>query len=218
MLKSARRSFARSFVPSLYVLLLTVAVAFTAQGSVIDTSPYDLEMSQGGGSGPDVAGGSFTADDDYLNSFTLYVGSVGGDPNNNLRAVIMAVEGGEPTGSPIWTSRAIQAPGALDEYLFVPNLPIQNGTEYFIGIDSGILTSALGGDFTIGLTSGDPLAGGQVFYKQNGAPFWLTSGASDIATRIEMSNALLQNPEPSTALLLGMGLAILGARKRSTSV
>ncbi len=222
MLKSARSSFVRRFILSNFALLLTAA--FAAQASVFDTTPYDLEMSQGGGSGPDIAGGSFTADDGFLNSFSLFVGSIGGNPNNNLKAIVLEVDDltGQPTGSPLWESDAFQAgnTSTLDQFVFSfeTALPLTIGTEYFIGIDSGLLTDATGGDFTIGLTSGDTLAGGQVFYRQNNAPFWLDSGASDVASRIVVSSSLVPTPEPSTALLVGMGLAFFGARKRLARV
>jgi hypothetical protein len=196
--------------------------AVSAHASVFETTPYDLEMSQGQFTGPDVAGGSFTADDDYLTSFTLWAGAIGGNPNNQLRAIVLEVDAftGQPSGTPLWQSDPFQASNtsALSEFLFQPTLPVTNGTEYFIGIDSGVLTDVTGGDFTIGLASGDPLAGGRVFYRQNNAPFWLDSSASDVASRIIVSRSLVPTPEPSTALLVGMGLAFFGARKRFARV
>lgn len=231
MLKSVRRTCVRSSVPSHSALVTTASVlaasALMLLGSVgsawavtvLDTSPYDLEMSQGGLSGPDVAGGTFTAAEDYLNRFTLYLGSVGGNPNNELRAVVMAVDGdGLPTGSPLWQSDPLNAPGALVEYVFDPNMSVLTGSQYFIGIDAGVVTGAAGGDFTIGMTSGDPMAGGHFMWSSNGAPFWTESTFSDIASQITMSSSIVYNPEPSTVLLVGMGLAFFGARRRLTSV
>jgi len=221
MLKSVRGTCTCSSLFGIITLTLGIlGGALSAQAAtVFDTSAYDLEMTQGAIFGPDVAGGTFTAAESYLNSFTLYLGAVGGDPGNDLRAVVMAVDGsGIPTGSPLWTSDSFNAPGALAEFLFTPDMSVLTGTQYFIGVDSGAVSGAGGGDFTIGVTSGDPLAGGHVMLNSDGAASWTQLTFADVASVITMSDGIVQNPEPSTVLLVGMGLTILGARSRRRSV
>lgn len=223
MLKSASTGLvARSSAPSIFAtsvitILASVICAFSAQATVLNSTPHDVEISQAGGL-PDIVGGTITATDFYLNTFTLYLGSVGGSPDNDLRAVVMETQDGLPTGTPLWVSDPVNAPGDLESYWFAPNIAINPGSQYFVGIDAGLMTSALGGDFTIGVTSNDPLSGGHVVWQQDGAPFWLESTASDIATYMTLTSSPVLTPEPSTALLVGIGLAIFGARKRSSSV
>lgn len=181
-----------------------------AADSIIDTTPWTLEMSQGGGSGADTAGGTFTATDSQLDAFTLYVGSVGGDPNNSLSAIVMDTVGGVPDAV-LWESGSFNAPGALAEFVFSPELALTAGEQYFIGIDSGNVTGVSGGDFTIGATSGDPLAGGSLYMDQNGGG-WTPLSFVDVSTTIQLSSA--HAPEPGTGLLVLLGLCGFVAHRR----
>jgi hypothetical protein len=192
--------------------LMLVASAFTttvAQAGTIDSGAMGWESSYADGTPGDVAGGTFISDEINLDSFSLWLGvGLGGTQFNNLIPVVMNVD--ETTGEPTtvaWSGPAFEAILNRVEYTFFPDLTLEAGKEYFIGVDSSLLFPGTSfGDFTI--QGGDTPIAGEFWQNLNGSG-WNAPGGSDIRTTVVMSN-----PEPGTATLLGMGLGMLGwARK-----
>ena len=66
----------------LWVLLAVPVQANT----LIDTAPFDWEFSYAEWSGPDTAGGTFTAVEPLINHFSLFLGVEGGLQSNSLQA------------------------------------------------------------------------------------------------------------------------------------
>lgn len=192
------------------VLVASAFAATVAQASTIDSGAMAFESSYADGSPGDAAGGTFIADGITLMSFTLWLGVTDdGFQFNNLVPVVMDID--EGTGLPssvIWSGTEFEAILGPNEYTFTPNMGIEIGKEYFIGVDSNLLFGGTSfGDFTI-QGGADPI-GGQFFQNLNGAGWQAVSG-SDVRTTV-----MVHNPEPGTATLLGMGLGMLGwARKK----
>jgi uncharacterized protein (TIGR03382 family) len=188
----------------------TVILAFASVGTqagIIDTRPPDSVAAYLVGTGADTAGGTFTADDSLLESFTLDISDSG--TGGVFRAVVMSVAGGLPTGV-LWESADIAIPGSTTELLFMPSLAIVSGMQYFIGADSGQVTGTAGGDFGLGYRDSDVLSGGEFTQNLNGGGF-ATFPDLDIASRIVMTSAV---PLPGTLALLGLGLLALGSHRR----
>jgi hypothetical protein len=201
----------------LWVLLAVPAHAHT----VIDTAPFDWEFSYAEFSGPDTAGGTFTAVEPLLGQFSLFLGVEGGLQSNSLQAVVLATDAfGAPTGTPLWSSIVFEAVGDREEYNFWPGLNLTAGEQYYIGVDSGVFNPALHGDFTIQVTddfANDLIPGGQYWSSEDFGTAFATgfvAGTGDITTRIHLETVV---PEPGTFALLGLGLLALGGvgRRRS---
>lgn len=198
----------------LWVLLAAPVQATT----LIDTTPFDWEFSYAEFSGPDTAGGTFTAVEPLIGQFSLFLGVEGGLQSNSLQAVILATdEFGTPTGAPLWSSIVFEAIGDREEYEFWPGLNLTVGEQYYIGVDSGVYNPALHGDFTIQVTddfANDLIPGGQYWSSENFGTMDATgfiAGTGDITTRIHLETVV---PEPGTFALLGLGLLALGSRRR----
>jgi hypothetical protein len=197
------------------MLMMSALMTAVAQAGTIDSGAMTWESSFGDGTPGDAAGGTFVADEPYLNEFSLWLGvNDGGFQFNNLKPVVMEVD--QQTGMPtnvIWQGASFEAIFDRQEYRFWPNVPIETGKEYFIGVDSNLLfTGQSSGDFTI-QGGGDPIAG-QFLYNLNGTG-WQGLSNSDVRTTITTS---MTNPEPGTATLLGMGLGLLGwSRKKKAA-
>jgi hypothetical protein len=198
--------------------LMLVMSAFTtavAQAGTIDSGAMSWESSFGDGTPGDAAGGTFVADAAYLNSFSLWLGvNDGGFQFNNLKPVVMEVD--QQTGMPtnvIWSGAGFEAIFDRQEFTFWPNVPLETGKEYFIGVDSNLIfPGQSSGDFTI--QGGDNPISGQFWYNLNGSG-WQALANSDVRTTVTMSMA---NPEPGTATLLGIGLGLLGwSRKKKAA-
>lgn len=187
-------------------------LAAPAQALTIDSGAMDWSWGYDGSfTGGDVAGGSFNTGSgtDHLVSFTLTVGQ--GSGSNDLRAVVLEVSGGVPTGNVIWESASFSA-GTMAEILFTPDLVLARNGQYFVGIDSGLYTSATGGDFVVGVTSdlGQVPGGG---YWENSDDFF-APGFTPQSGVITSSMELALAPEPTSLSLLGLGLLGLGVAKR----
>ncbi len=206
------------FVRVALYLVVPAAVAFVALPALayteIDSGPFDWESSfDGSFTDPDVAGGTFTASEDPLTSFTLNLGVDNGIQDNWLKAIVMATDVfGAPTGTPLWESGGFQALGARNEYEFTPGLPLSADEVYFIGVDSGVYTLDTYGDFTIQGTA-EGFDGGSFWSSRDFAAFQEIA-ASDVTTLIKLGTPIA-SPEPGTAVLMGLGLTVLGLRRRS---
>jgi hypothetical protein len=117
---------------------------------------------------------------------------------------------GNPIGSPIWESPDFEAIGARQEYTFLPKIVTTMGEQYFIGVDSGLLTNVGGGDFTI-QASADTLGGGEFWHNEYDTVFSPLTGG-DVRTTIRTSF----NPEPTTGLLVGLGLVLMSMSRRKS--
>jgi hypothetical protein len=200
------------------VALSTVLTSAAAQSEVIDSGGMAWETSYPSFLGPSAAGGTFTMSvlDNTLTSFSLWLGVDGGVQANSLRAIVMQTDSfGVPTGTPIWESADFEAIGARSEYNFNMHLVLTPGEQYFVGVDSGLYTAATGGDFTIQASGpeflgDDAIVGGEFFENPWNGGWGALSG--DVRTTI----VTIVNPEPTTGLMMGLGLAILSFKQRRT--
>ncbi len=211
-------------------VLLSFLSLSTANAIVIDASggPVDSQ-SFAGYNGSDTAGGTFThfgPTGELLYSFSLSLGSVGGTPVNSLTAVVYGTDaGGAPDASNLlWASSAFDAAAPTPQvYTFNPlNVTLAENSTYFIGVVSGPIGLIPGfeflqgtiGDFTIeaaipGFIGDDRIAGGMFWSSMNGGAF------SSIENWDVRTTVVTANPEPSTALLMGVGLGLLAHRRRA---
>jgi hypothetical protein len=189
-------------------LVAILALSQSAPAGVIDTRPGDGSNGAVIGTGADTFGGTFFMDAPLLESFTLAVGP-NGSTAGAFRAIVLATSGGSPVGPLLWESVDIGVPAALSDLLFNPGLALSVGSEYFIGVDTGIFTTTAGANFTISLRTDDPIPG-QFLRNTDGGGFSAQANA-DIASRIVMTAAV---PGPATLVLLAVGLAGLGLAAR----
>lgn len=165
----------------------------------------------------ETAGGTFFADDIILQTVTLYLSS-GIDPGAaNLRAVVLATDGSDaPTGSPIWESEVFTAPAGepLTAVTFIVNLPTTPGDYYFVGVDSGyITTTPTNGDTYLVGTTVDNILGTYWDLNSNVSGAWQQHLDTDVAAGVVLSDVPFV-PTPA-ALPLGMiGLGVIAARRR----
>ncbi|MCB1743430.1 MAG: PEP-CTERM sorting domain-containing protein [Gammaproteobacteria bacterium] len=180
--------------------LTLLCVAQMVSAGVIDTRPPNASLSYFIFSGPDSAGGTFFADANTLDSFSLILG---GGTSGDFRAIVFAADGaGNPTGPLLYESADTAIPGVQTEFTFTPGLSISTGSEYFIGFDTGLFTTASGGDIDMWFSAN--VISGIKSENLNGTGFSLNPNR-DIASRIVMSDRSV--PEPGSAVLLLVGLA-----------
>ena len=198
---------------TLAMALLVLCIVNSANAGIIDTGAPDMSLLYGDDDGPDVVGGTFTADASVLVSFTLNLDFAFNAIGDAYRAVVLGTTtAGVPTVPVLWESADITPPDSPTEVLFNVGIAIIPGLQYFIGIDSGNLTSTIGGAFGLGFRTSDVLAGGQLYQSLNTAPFFGVATV-DIASRIVMASSV---PEPASLILLTLGLAALQLGRRKT--
>jgi hypothetical protein len=130
---------------TLMLMLVAPAQALTVDSGAVDWLwGYDGTFTGGDAAGGTIGGVA------HLTDFTLNVGE--GSGANDLRAVVLQVIGGIPTGTVLWESASFSV-AALTELVFAPDIDILSGGSVFIGIDSGLFTGAGGGDFVVGVTT-----------------------------------------------------------------
>jgi hypothetical protein len=126
------------------------------------------------------AGGTFDARDDSLNSFTMYIRQ-NGYPASKFRFIVMGTdESGVPMLPLLWESPDQTVPPISQDYVpftLLPNLPIQPGHKYYLGIDTGKFTTVQSEAVGFGISAVNSIPEGN---------FWQT---------------LFFVPEPSTSML-----------------
>lgn len=187
--------------------LVLWSISGIAMAGVIDTRPPNATLNYFISTGPDAAGGTFFADADTLVSFSLTLGNGGG---GDYRAIVMGADGaGNPSGTVLWESADVAIPMALTETTFFPGLSLIVGDEYFIGFDTGLYTTVVGGDIDMAF-SPDVIAG--IKSEDLGTGFVLNP-ARDVTALIVMEQRNVA--EPTALALLGLGLAGLALARRT---
>lgn len=183
----------------------------TALGGVIDTRPPTEFLSYFDFTGPDAAGGTFTADATTLSSFTL---EINGPGIGTFQAIVLGTDGGGAPKLPIlWQSGNVNLPSVSTEYTFFPGATLTAGDLYFIGADFGSMTSATGSDSSqlgfVNPSAQIPIGTEWEILNGNGPPN-SQSASYDISSRIEMTII----PEPSTLALTILGVVGIASSRR----
>lgn len=197
-------------------VLLSDVMATLSLGGVIDTRPASVFPFFAESSGPDAGGGTFTADNTKLQSFTLQLRLDSTPSAGTFQAVVLGTDGsGAPVLPILWQSGDLNLPVPSTEFTFYPGVDLSPGDLYFIGADFGSMTTATGGNNALlGLVDNHPdIPVGTYWRIVNGVGAPIVSGPADIASRIVMV------PEPH-CLVLGVlcPLAVLLAIHRRPSV
>lgn len=139
----------------------------------------------------DSAGGTFTAAQTSLYSFTLTIGPYPGSSGvGTFRAIVLATTAtGQPDGSSIlWQSDMLGVPDTTTEFTFFPDVDLAVGEQYYVGMDNGLFTDAEG-TLEIGVNDPDTIPDGSYWAQIDDFPGqWFDYGGNDfdIASRIEM--------------------------------
>lgn len=139
------------------------------------------------------AGGTFAARDNLLNSFTMYVHQ-NGDPGSRFRFVVLGTdESGAPALPVLWeSSDQIEPTGqAYVPFTLFPNLPIEIGRKYYLGLDTGKFTTVQSELVSFGVSEHDLIPEGNI---------WQT--------------IFFVVPEPATSILALSSIALLFTPRR----
>jgi hypothetical protein len=129
----------------------------------------------------ETAGGTFLAGGSTLQSFVLYM-SQNGPTLDEFRAVVLGTDNsGRPILPALWQSGDQAEPSGSNftPFTFSPNLSIDSGRKYFVGVDTGFSTGVAPGTVMFAVNEANSIPDGQI---------WLA--------RI---------PEPTTALMFTIG-------------
>ena len=193
--------------------LALLLAAGPATASTLNTLPPAAFARFYGGTPEDALGGSFVADANHLDSFSL---SLFG--NGLYRAIVLGFAGGKPADL-LWQSSDRRAPSSVGLVSFTTDLRLKVGASYLIGVDSGRLTDVpVGASMSLGLRLDDPLADGAFYTLFTAQEGWRPAApGSDIAARVVMSD-VPPVPVPASLSLMGFSLgalALLRRRRRS---
>lgn len=196
-----------------FVLLCAAAfLPAAAAATTIDTRPGGSYLTFGYANGADVVGGTFVADANTLNTFTL---SLYGE-DSAFRAVVMSGVGIGTAGTLLWQSVDMSASEDVQEFSFAPDLTLTPGVTYFIGIDNGALTSVVGsGAYGLEVGSDDAIPSGHALARFNSESTFGDQFAFDITSEIVMTNSGPSAvPLPASAPLLAAGVGLFALARR----
>ncbi|WP_255536365.1 PEP-CTERM sorting domain-containing protein [Pacificimonas pallii] len=202
--------------------VIAAGLSFGANAGIIATGAPTGAVTLG--SPDDILGGTFVADADTLESFSIWVSDNNEQGTTaSFYGVVAEVDGdGFPTANLLYTSAIQGGVKAETEFTFFPGITLTVGQTYFIGFDQGFYapdvsatgTSAL--DLGTVAASGDNV-GGMVVGRFNRSPSTTFERSNrDIAGTIVMTNsgALQQVPAPGALALLGLGVLGMAAARR----
>lgn len=185
-----------------------LALPGAAQAAAIDNSGIATYVYADLADGPDMIGGTFIANDEVLESFSLAVStSVAG---LEWVPVVFSVSGGA-IDSMLWSGNIVSGTTDAFWWTMFPDLTLSPGEEYFIGLDIGLYTLAdnpAAGLVYLGAT-GDQIPGAFAGVL-NSAAGGFSNSDYDVASLIVMNDV----PLPAAAPLLLAGLGGLAALRR----
>ncbi|GAA0860142.1 PEP-CTERM sorting domain-containing protein [Aliiglaciecola litoralis] len=177
-------------------IIILISTTFVANAGIIN-NPHNTYS--GSGNTPLSVGGTFAADENNLESFTLTMFGDGVD----ISAFVYGTDGlGTPTGSALWSSDIFSLSANAITYLFNPQININPGSQYLIGA-----RNVNGGQWFIG-RSGDNISPGSLWNDQ-GVGAWQSFLSQDVGSRIVMTTV----PEPAPFLLVLVSLGGLLLRR-----
>jgi hypothetical protein len=182
-------------------ICITCAVSEWTAAGTIDTLP-DVDATHGILDNSAV-GQTFTAGGFLLESFAFDVATNGPNGPYAFRGVVMSTYGSGAPDALLWESSdqtAIDVRGTL--FTFHPNLPLVVGEKYFVGADTGAVTTVSDGFIRVSVVTSDVIAGGSLWDNtpDSGSVWVEASPAQDLGVRITMV------PEPTSLALAAVPL------------